>query len=67
MEIRTTTKCKEEDRNYTHFARFRYLKMVLKGAHVFCRIVIIYRRFGQAFYLHLQVLRRTKQTETDTA
>lgn len=67
MEIRTTTKWKEIERNYTNFARFRNLTMVLKGAHVFCRLINICRRFEQAFYLQLQVLRRTKQTESGTA
>jgi len=67
LEIRTTTKCKERDKNYTHFARFRYLKIVPKGAYVFCRLIIVYGRFGQTFYLPLQVLRRAKRTETDIA
>jgi len=53
MEIRKTNKCKERDRNYTYFAIFRYLPIVLKGAHVFYLLIVIYRRFGQSFYLHL--------------
>lgn len=67
MEISTTTKWEEREMNYINFARFLYLTMVLKVAYVFCRLINIYRRFGQAFNLHLQVLRRTKPTESGNA
>jgi hypothetical protein len=66
MEIRTT-RCKERDKNYTHFTRLRYFTIFLKGVYIFYRLIIAYRSFGQVFCLHLQVLRRTKRPETDTA